>query len=186
MSEVERLSGIVGSLRDVYRPRADVKFQPTPIAPLLADVAMLLEAHLRRNKVIWEKVPSDADFVMINGFPDQLKQVFLNLSLNAIEAMQPDGGSLTVMTTINENEKQLGIAFSDSGPGISEDAMKFIFEPFYTSKESGMGLGLSICYDITQNHNGHITVENNPDAGATFTVWLPQSETRAEIPNTGE
>ena len=185
-SEVERLSGIVGSLRDVYRPRVDVKFQPSPIAPLLADVAMLLEAHLRRNKVTWEKVPSDADYALINGFPDQLKQVFLNLSLNAIEAMLPDGGPLTIMTMINEKEKQIGVAFSDIGPGISEDAMNFIFEPFYTSKESGMGLGLSICYDITQNHNGHITVENNPDAGATFTVWLPLSETKIEIPSTGE
>ena len=64
--------------------------------------------------------------------------------------------------------------------------MKFIFEPFYTSKETGMGLGLSICYDITQNHDGYINVENNPDMGATFTVWLPLSESRLEIPNTGE
>ena len=130
MSEVERLSGIVGSLRDVYRPRVDVKFQPSPIAPLLADVAMLLETHLRHNKVTWEKVSSKADYAMIDGFPDQLKQVFLNFSLNAIEAMQPEGGVLTIMVTVNENEKQIGIAFSDSGPGISEDAMKFIFEPF--------------------------------------------------------
>jgi len=186
MSEVERLSSIVSRLRDVYRPRPDEKFQPTPIAPLLADVAILLETHLRRNKVTWEKEPGEADLATVNGFPDKLKQVFLNLSLNSIEAMRPDGGTLTVKTMFSEDEKHIGIAFSDTGHGISEGALKFVFDPFYTTKETGMGLGLSICYDITQNHNGHISVKNNPDKGATFTVWLPLIEIKEKKPTPGD
>jgi signal transduction histidine kinase len=151
---------------------------------LLADVEMLLETHLRRNKVKWINQSRKSEEYLVNGIPDQLKQVFLNISLNAIEAMQPDGGSITVSTKLAKEEEQIGIKFSDTGPGISPEVMKFIFDPFFTTKESGMGLGLSICYDITQNHNGYISIDNNEETGATFTIWLPLSTSGNAIPLT--
>jgi signal transduction histidine kinase len=109
----------------------------------------------------------------VEVYPDQLKQVFLNLSLNAIEAMQPDGGILKIFVEEDPAEQMVQIAFSDTGSGIREDELSIIFDPFYTTKETGMGLGLSICYDIVHNHNGSIQVQNNPDKGVTFTVSLP-------------
>ena len=117
--------------------------------------------------------PDDLDKVWIKAYPDQLKQVFLNLSLNAIEAMQPEGGELTVGTLIDKQENRVGVTFADTGPGVPAADLKVIFDPFYTTKSTGLGLGLSICYDIVHNHGGMIDVENNPRGGATFTVWLP-------------
>ena len=92
--------------------------------------------------------------------------------------MQPDGGKLTIRLLENKPEKQVGIAFTDTGLGINPLDMTLIFDPFYTTKDTGMGLGLSICYDIVRDHSGTISVENNKDAGATFTVWLPLSSER--------
>jgi two-component system NtrC family sensor kinase len=110
-----------------------------------------------------------------------LKQVFLNLSLNAIESMQPEGGVLRVGTALDRGQ-WVGVTFSDSGSGVPEADMKVIFDPFYTTKTTGLGLGLSICYDIVHNHGGRIEVSNNPEGGATFTVWLPEAgEELAEV-----
>ena len=80
---------------------------------------------------------------------------------------------------IIENNKEVAVSFADTGPGISEDQLKFVFDPFFTSKETGMGLGLSICYDITQNHNGRIVVDSTGEEGATFTVYFPLVSTQS-------
>ncbi|MBW8010829.1 MAG: PAS domain S-box protein [Chloroflexi bacterium] len=172
LSEVERLSNIVHRLREVYRPKSEDTVESITIKNLLADVQMLIEIHLRRKNVIWIQDKTKKSFI-ISGITDQLKQVMINLSLNAIEAMQPDGGNLTVKVFPSEDEEQIGISFNDSGPGISPDFIQYVFDPFFTTKETGMGLGLSICYDIVQNHNGKITIESDQSKGATFTVWLP-------------
>ena len=93
MSEVERLTGIVNRLRDVYRPALNKEYELTSIQPLLDDLELLLQTHLRRSKVelVIEKNDIGEEFVV--GFVDRLKQVLLNLSLNGIEAMQPEGGN---------------------------------------------------------------------------------------------
>jgi signal transduction histidine kinase len=145
------------------------------VHPLLEDLERLLETHLRRNKVELVIEENNLGDSCVHGFADRLKQVFINLSLNAIEAMQPDGGKLMIRLLENRKEKEIGIAFIDSGLGINPLDMTLIFDPFYTTKDTGMGLGLSICYDIVRDHSGSIAVENNEDAGATFTVWLPLS-----------
>jgi signal transduction histidine kinase len=173
MSEVERLTGIVDRLREVYRPSSDKEYVLTALRPLLADMEMLLETHLRRHKVELAIEENNLGDSCVRGFADRLKQVFLNLSLNGIEAMQPEGGKLVIRLLENKKEKEVGIAFVDSGMGINPMDMTLIFDPFYTTKDAGMGLGLSICYDIVRDHSGSIVVENNEDAGATFTVWLP-------------
>ncbi|MBN2502668.1 MAG: GAF domain-containing protein, partial [Anaerolineales bacterium] len=172
LSEVERLSDIVARLREVYRPQQQDLIQPIKLKHLMADVQMLLETHLRRSRVRLRQNLPEEDFVVM-GIIDQLKQVFLNLSLNAIEAMQPDGGTLNIEFVYDESKREIGVAFHDTGPGIPANNLQKVFDPFFTTKETGMGLGLSICYDIAQNHNGRITVESESDEGAIFTVWLP-------------
>ncbi len=176
MSEVERLTAIVNRLRDVYRAVPNNEFRQVDLMPLFADLEMLLETHLRRHHAHLQLNKSAFENVFVRAFPDQLKQVFLNLSLNAIEAMQPDGGDLTIDLIHYEPQEQIAITFSDTGPGIKEEDVSLIFDPFYTTKTTGMGLGLSICYDIISNHGGRIDVANNPGKGVTFTIWLPLAE----------
>lgn len=102
---------------------------------------------------------------------NNLKQVFINLTMNAIEAMADEpGGRLT--TNFVQDNQWVGIEFMNSGPLIPEDALPHIFEPFFTTKGMGSGLGLSICYDIVKQHLGEITVENHASKGVVFTVWL--------------
>jgi len=173
LSEVERLTSIVNRLRDVYRPVDRTEFQQTALLPLFSDLEMLLETHLRRHSVQLKISKEGVEGVMVRAIPDQLKQVFLNLSLNGIEAMQPNGGELEIRVLPDRDAQRVGVMFSDTGPGIPEEDLKLIFDPFYTTKSTGMGLGLSICYDIVQNHSGLIETKNNDVRGVTFTVWLP-------------
>jgi signal transduction histidine kinase len=101
---------------------------------------------------------------------NQLKQVFLNLILNAAEAM-PDGGQLTI--TAGHDTRKLTIEFADTGPGLSAEVQAHLFEPFYTTKTDGSGLGLAVSHEIIANHGGELTIHSTPGAGATFTVMLP-------------
>ena len=80
--------------------------------------------------------------------------------MNAIEAMQPEGGSLTVEVMLSEDNRQAGVVFRDTGPGIPPEILQNLFEPFFTTKPSGLGLGLSICYELVHRHHGTITAEN--------------------------
>ena len=120
--------------------------------------------------------------------PDQLRQVFLNILLNAIQAM-PDGGTLSVKTTTTGNGNgtgttiiaqsaptQIAISISDSGEGIAHDRLEKIFEPFATFKDDGTGLGLSIVTQILKLHHATITVDSQPGQGSTFTIVFPCQE----------
>jgi two-component system, NtrC family, sensor kinase len=108
--------------------------------------------------------------------PSQLRQVMLNLIVNAAEAM-PDGGTLTIASGMNHEDHQVWISISDSGHGIPAENMDRLFTPFFTTKRTGKGtgLGLSIAYGIVKMHRGTITVKSAPEAGATFTVVLPSN-----------
>jgi signal transduction histidine kinase len=115
--------------------------------------------------------------------PDQIKQVFLNVSLNAIEVMQPEGGQLEVEIHYSPSFDRIGVSFADTGPGIPKENLSKLFEPFFTTKDSGTGLGLSICYDIIHRHSGEITVENRETGGAIFTIWLPLVKAEVPVPD---
>jgi PAS domain S-box-containing protein len=171
-SEVQRLSDLVSQLRAVYRPGTADQMQAIELSKILDQVHSLVTPHLTKNRVRWEytELPH---LLTVSGIPDQLKQVFLNLSLNASDAMQMEGGTLTVSILSAADGRQVGVAFRDAGPGIDPRDLPNLFDPFFTTKESGMGLGLAICYDIVQKHGGRIEVESQPGQGATFTVWLP-------------
>ena len=115
-----------------------------------------------------------ADLPLVLGDIQQLNHVFLNIILNAAQAM--DGrGKLVISSARSPNNQKIIIEISDTGPGIPEDVLPHVFEPFYTTKEEGKGtgLGLSLAYGIVESHKGIIMARNNPDQGAVFIVELP-------------
>jgi signal transduction histidine kinase len=106
---------------------------------------------------------------------DRVQQVFLNLVLNAVEAM-PGGGELTVATRYDENTDEVVVAFKDDGPGIPKNVLPNIFDPFFSTKSEGTGLGLFVSQNIVQEHGGRIEVEGEEGEGSTFIVRLPVSK----------
>ncbi len=104
--------------------------------------------------------------------PLQLQQVFLNLFLNAVEAM-PAGGVLAVKTKYDARADCVRIGISDSGKGIDEGIMENIFQPFFTTKPKGTGLGLAICRQLIEQQGGTIKAENNPSGGTVFRIDIP-------------
>ena len=109
----------------------------------------------------------------INGVESQLVYMLLNLMINAVQAMKPDGGTLTVSADAERENVLLAVA--DTGPGIPEENLERIFDPFFTTKEAGKGtgLGLPIARHIATDHAGTVRVENLPGGGAKFTVTIP-------------
>jgi signal transduction histidine kinase len=180
IEEVNRLNGVVNQFLDYSRP-----LKPSMAA---TDVNEILE---RTFKLLQAQAPAGVlvDLDLGEGVPpvlcdaEQLKQVFLNLALNAFQAM-PHGGRLSVSTRVARDELAfwregarkadvVEIRFRDTGPGIPEEARESIFVPFYTTKEKGTGLGLAICLRIVKAHAGSIVVRSPPDGGAEFLVSLP-------------
>ena len=140
---------------------------------VIEDTVSLLGSHLKKNRVnvnssLSSKVPG------ITASPQQLGQLFLNLINNSVEAMAGISKGREIIVKSNLRGKNIVIKVADTGPGIPERAMKHIFDPFYTKKKKmGMGIGLSICHGIMEDHNGSIAVKNSPDGGAVFTITLP-------------
>ncbi len=171
-TEFERLSDLVAQLRTLQRSRMPVDLQLLNLQGLIEEVYVLVQAKLEAHAVEWQLSVETTETEVL-GAIDQLKQVCLNISLNAIEAMQPDGGVLRVSLLASADGDQVGMRFQDSGPGITPENLSKIFEPLFTTKSNGLGLGLPICYEIMQRHNGRLTVDSQPAHGATFTAWLP-------------
>lgn len=129
----------------------------------------MAEKQLQRSGVsLVQRLP--AALPAVAGVESQLKQVFLNLILNAAEAMTA-GGTL-IITACHEDE-HVYLEFADTGPGLSPEIQERLFEPFFTTKADGSGLGLAVSHEIVANHGGALTVQSTPGEGATFTVRLP-------------
>lgn len=168
--EVERLIEIVQRMLEFYRPSKGGIVQVDVNHLLQAALAIadkrIQHGNIRISVRLAEKLPP------IRGVPDQLTQVFLNIIINAVEAM-PDGGELRVGTLLTEDRRWVLVAFQDTGPGLTAEEIAHIFEPFYTTKPSGTGLGLAISYGIVERHGGTIEVSSQPGQGTTFVVRLP-------------
>jgi len=174
--EVGRLVQIVRRMLDFYRP-ASSKMQVVDVNHPVEDALAIAHKRLQQThiEVVSRLTPNLAP---VHGAPNQLTQVFLNLIINAIEAMS-DGGTLWVGTANHDERGQVVVAFRDSGPGIAPGMREHLFEPFHTSKATGTGLGLAISYGIVERHSGVIDVEVPPGGGTTFIVRLPQSKQEA-------
>jgi signal transduction histidine kinase len=181
--EADRMAGLIGRLRETYRPAASDDFRPEALNALVEHVKKLMEVHLRHNDVIFLFSP-DPDLPLVWGLRDQLQQALLNLCLNAVEAM-PVGGTLTVRTRHNPDRDEVWLSIRDTGVGIEPEALTHIFEPFVTTKTTGTGLGLPITHDIARRHGGRIEVESEIGQGTTFTLCLPVLADARDLPDTG-
>jgi two-component system NtrC family sensor kinase len=170
-TEADRMAELISRLRDTYRPASGEEFRYESINALVTEVQKLIGTHLRHNNIEFKFDP-DPNLPPVPGIRDQLKQVLLNLCLNAVEAMST-GGRLTVRTRHEPAQSSILLTIQDTGLGIKPEALHNIFDPFFTTKETGTGLGLTITYDIIQRHKGRIEVDSQPGHGTTFSIWLP-------------
>jgi PAS domain S-box-containing protein len=176
-AEIERIAALVTRMRDFYMP-ADTGMQLVTLPPILESVLALTHKQLEHSHVRVER-RWEATEATLEANASHLKQVFLNLILNAIDAM-PQGGTLRVSTALDEQtlaQPAIRIEFQDTGSGIAPQMLPRLFEPFFTTKRQGTGLGLSISYGIVQAHHGAITVESEMGKGTTFRICLPLSRT---------
>jgi two-component system sensor histidine kinase HydH len=175
VQEVDRLNRVVGQLLDLSRP---INVSKAPM-----DIAALVENSLPRIRPQLEQQHLQIDY-STTGNPgavpldaDRFQQVLMNLYVNAIDAMEP-GGCISVAAGRTARPAGVWIRVADTGPGIPEDALAHVFDPYFTTKSTGTGLGLAIVHNIVEAHGGSITVNNLPQAGAEFTIMLPEERDR--------
>jgi PAS domain S-box-containing protein len=170
LGESERVRRLIATLRDFERPSPG-KRTSTDLHKSLDSLLLMYQSEFSRKKIVLLR--DYADLPEIMAVPDQIKQVFLNLLTNAVDACRPSGGEIRV-TTRREGERVV-VAITDDGIGIKDEEAELIFQPFYTTKSAvtGTGLGLSVSYGIVKQHHGEIRVSSRPGAGTTITVFLP-------------
>jgi signal transduction histidine kinase len=203
--EVDRLERIV---RDVQGMTREVHPAPveTDLHALIQDCLILFAERIAQRRVhlqleLGEEIPR----LFVDAV--QVKQALVNLLANGLEAM-PGGGNLTITTRVAHTgqselvdwsnppihestrglsrEKWVELSVSDTGGGIPEDLLEEIFNPFFTTKEAGTGLGLTLVHRIARAHGGRVAVDNRPGRGATFRLWLPVPEGPGRSGSAGE
>jgi signal transduction histidine kinase len=140
------------------------------VASIFEETLQLIRPRIEKQLIIILKEFQALPIILMDR--EQMKQVALNLLLNAVQAM-PKGGTLTLRGRNSEDGQWIRISIQDSGMGIPGEDMNKLFDPFFTTKEGGVGLGLSITHRIIDQHHGKIEVESTPGEGTLFTVWLP-------------
>ena len=174
-AEVEKINSIVKQLLDFSKP-SPLQLEKANMNQILEETLELLNAEFLKHQIRVEKKFSST-LPLIKGDKKQLKQAFLNIFLNSIQAM-PNGGTLTVTTSLSSDLParpaggRLLISVKDTGCGISKEQLHHIFDPFFTTKESGTGLGLSIVHGIIKEHGGKVEVSSATNVGTTFKIFL--------------
>jgi len=168
LDEVRRLENLVANLGDFTRKYSLVK-RPADINSVIKDVVNIMAGAHSQGKYHFKKLLS-TELEEINCDPDKLKQVFINIISNGLEAMS-EGGTITIST--NRIPQGIEVRINDEGIGIPYRDLEHIFEPFYTTREKGSGLGLSISYKIIEAHDGDISAFSSPGRGTTFILRLP-------------
>ncbi len=172
VTQANRCRDIIRGLLDFARQRKIEKRLYNVNNVIKECVSLLENQALFQNIQIIKKLDPKLPEIVFD--PSQVERVFLNIIINAAEAMEGNG-KLVLATRFNSVERMVEIAFSDTGPGISKENMEKVFSPFFTTKDvgHGVGLGLAISYGIVKEHKGTITVESKVGKGTTFTVKLP-------------
>lgn len=169
--ELDRLMKTMQRMLDFYRPGA-VRVEQVDLLELLNHVLSLTSQQLGQKNLIVKTNLSES-LPMVYAVSGQIQQIFFNLILNALDAM-PDGGELTISARAVENGVEM--MFQDNGPGIPEDRRENIFEPFFSTKEGGTGLGLTVSYNIVTAHGGTLDLMNELGSGACFRLFLPTGD----------
>lgn len=180
-SEVARLDNIITQFLRAIRPQA-LQLQPAQINGILDEALQFLGPEIQDRDILLEKR-------LGHGLPllqldcDQIKQAFYNICRNAFQAMQ-SGGILHVETSLEaENVK---VVFADTGGGIAPENITRIFEPYFTTKSDGNGLGLLIVRRIVRAHGGEVMLESAPGRGLTVTILLPRADRRVRFLEQGD
>ena len=171
--EVQRVNRLLTSLLDFARPRKP-EFQAVQ-ADRLIDAIIALAGHSAQQKGITLRKDVPANVPAFECDPEQMKQVLLNLAINAVQAMTQSG---EIVLAARQDDLSVVISVKDQGPGISDEDLDKIFNPFYTTKDAGTGLGLSVVYQIVNQHGGVVAADRNPEGGMTFSVAVPLSQRR--------
>jgi signal transduction histidine kinase len=169
-SEIRRLDEVVQGFLKFTRPE-DLKLQPVQLPALFEEIVPIVRPEAERAAV--ELNVDCANAPDVHGDLAMLRQAFLNLALNACQAM-PHGGTLWIRCQ-GARDRRVKIEFSDTGVGIKPEHLSRIFDLYFTTKEKGSGIGLSMVYRTVQMHDGDIEVQSTPGAGTTFRVLLPQA-----------
>lgn len=168
-AELERIEQIVSELLVLAKPQA-VDYLPKSVSSILNDVIMLLDTQaIITNVEIVNEI--DDPLPLISCVENQLKQVFINVVKNGVEAM-PDGGQLIVRARLAA-DGMVNIGFIDHGCGIPEKKLARLGEPFYTTKSNGTGLGLMVSYKIIENHQGVMVITSKENVGTAVVIQLP-------------
>jgi signal transduction histidine kinase len=167
--EIKRLDEVVQGFLKFNRPE-DLKLQPVSPAALFDEIVPIIRPEAERLNVA---LVINSDAPDVNGDPGMLRQAFLNLALNGCQAM-PNGGTLRIHCEAARGHR-VQVSFTDTGVGIKPEHLQRIFDLYFTTKEQGSGIGLSMVYRTVQMHDGDIEVQSTPGAGTTFRVFLPQA-----------
>jgi signal transduction histidine kinase len=169
-NEIRRLDQVVQGFLKFNRPE-DLKLQPVHLGSLFAEVVPIVRPEAERVGV--DLVVECDEAPDVNGDPTMLRQAFLNLALNACQAM-PGGGTLRIRCETARG-RRVALSFSDTGVGIKPEHLERIFDLYFTTKEKGSGIGLSMVYRTVQMHDGEIEVQSTPGVGTTFKLLLPRA-----------
>lgn len=169
--EVNRLKDLLSNFLEFARPRPPQRV-PTNPDTLLESVKSLAQETAKMSG-IHISVESSSSLPLVGADPEQMRQVLLNLVINALQAM-PNGGQ--VVLRAGRRSEHVILQVQDEGGGIDAENLERIFDPFFTTRPEGTGLGLSTAYQIVSQHGGHISVQRNTGKGMTFTVTLPLRE----------
>lgn len=170
VDEIEKMETITSELLFISKPLTDKK-QKESVAKMLQDVIELLKPQAKLKKITFEWDPLQDVFIHCDR--SQMKQVFINLIKNAIEAMD-EGGTIQLFTY--QTETNVVIDVVDQGPGVPEEIIHKLGEPFFTTKQNGTGLGLMITKQILDQHQACLKIVRNADKGSTFSAVLPRIE----------
>ncbi len=169
LEESKRIDGLINTFLDFSKPK-EPKMIRCDLLEILDKTLLLISPQAHTHRVeIQKETPPKPMWVKVDV--DQIRQAFMNLCLNALEAM-PKGGVLRISVGENRRDKVM-VRFSDTGKGVPREVRTRIFEPFFTTKEGGTGLGLFIAHRIITQHGGEIALTEGEKGGSTFTVSLP-------------
>jgi len=176
--EANRAANVIDSLRSFYKTGTPAERQLIDVKEIVGEIAVLLSSEADRHAItIRLELETDSIKVLVNRV--QLQQVFMNLMLNAVEAMKENGGELTIRSR-SSPEGRLFVSVSDTGIGLPPESSEQIFEPFHSTKPQGTGMGLTITRSIVESYGGRVWATANLGAGATFHFILP-CETEAHV-----
>ncbi len=174
--EINRVEGFLQNFLKYARP-ARPQMQNVAIIPVIRETLQLMQPRFKQSDITLEERHED-EKLRLKADPDMIKQIIMNLVLNAVESMG-QAGTLSVVTNISSEEPgrhMLQISIVDTGPGIPDEIRESMFDPFVKGKDQGVGLGLSISQRIAEQHRGWISAVNNAGRGATFTIHLPLND----------